>query len=105
MARLPDGDFFHLARYDEVPGESEPFLVASEAGTLCVGFFSRQALAEEHRQALPEDGWKCSRVSRSDVLSWLECMYETGIANAVLDPPVGYRGSGEPIFGILVESE
>jgi len=105
MLRLPDGDFYHLARYDEVPGESEPFLVASESGILCVGFFSREELAEEHRQSLPDEGWRCERVPRSVILVWLECMYEEGITNAVLDPPVGYCGSGDPIFGILVESE
>ena len=105
MAHLPDGDYYHLARFDDAPGQSEPFLVASEAGTLCVGFFSREELAEEHRCSLPEEGWQCSRVPRSVILVWLECMYEAGIANAVLDPPMGYQGSGEPIFSILVEAE
>jgi hypothetical protein len=105
MSRLPDRDFYHLARYDDSPGESEPFLIASEAGTLCVGFFSRAELAEAHRQALPEEGWHCCRVPRTAVLSWLECMHQAGITSAALDPPLGYQGSGEPIFSILVESQ
>ena len=104
MSRLPDCDFYHLARLDNTPGESEPFLIASETGTLCAGFFSSAELAEAHRRSLPEAGWQFCRVPRSAVLEWLECMHRAGVTNAVLDPPPGYQGTGEPIFSILMES-
>jgi hypothetical protein len=101
---LSDGDFYQLVRPDNTPGKSEPFLIASESGTLCAGFFSRAELAEEHWRSLSEEGWQFCRVPRSAVLGWLECMHQAGVTNAVLDPPLGYRGPGEPIFSILMES-
>ncbi len=81
-----------------------PLLIGGNAATLCVGFFARKRLAEAHRRLLSKKDWRVMRVPREALLEWLECIHGAGVNHAVMDPPVGYRGLGEPIFSILVES-
>jgi hypothetical protein len=110
---LPEGDFYHLARFDDSTDDEPldgcarycPFLVGGSDDALCVGFFSRKGLAEVHRRYLPENDWRITRVPREALLEWLECIHGAGINRAVMDPPLGFRGAGEPISSILMESE
>ena len=109
---LSDGDFYHLARFDaddddeplDARGPYQPFLIGGSADAPCVGFFSLEDLAEAHRRRLPERDWHITRVPRDAILEWLECIHGAGINHAVLDPPLGFAGPGDPIFSILVES-
>jgi hypothetical protein len=109
MSRLPKGCFYHLARFDDDIPENDrvqfqTFLSGVDGEASSIGFFSRRDLAQEHCLSIPEKDWKILRVSRDEILEFPECNYSVGITRAIMDPPVGYRGAGEPLFSILVES-
>ena len=102
--RLPPGDLFLLDRALPPPETREFLRLNLDGGQGTEVLFSRQELAQNYVDALPDQGWEITAMTRQDVLVFLVESYARGITSAAIDPGAGELAQPVHIFGILAAS-
>src|SRR5262249_30980781 len=94
--RLPPGDLFLLDRALPPPEMREFLRLNHDGGQGTEVLFSRQELAQNYVDALPDQGWEITAMTRQDVLVFLEESYArgggTGATGAYLPHPGRFGG-------------